>query len=483
MAWWIPWLLLLVLLPWLFVQVVKWIVAPLLVRMRGTMSLLPAHRPAQSEHLTPELRDYIAAIISQFEVVGFERVAQLYHDKEMPDVTAIEALLVNRTTRDTGRIVACHAKLKRTLVYVISSGFADGTSIVTAHNRDIGIFPANPAIDVLTVSWVTDVATLCEFHRRRIERAGRTGQPRSIPESGQEIAYVDDVANRERVRLVQAGYMYADPARGVYRYTWKGAILCVWKLTEPVKGWRMRLRDRAARRIWNELAMDRWQSSRHTPPPLPLPAIPASASAPVELAYQAALAEGELRQERTTEGLTIRMGMPTVGAYLRRRWFSFVTIGFWSSLLLFYGYLWGASTLWSLAGSSLPLLRPTFILWFVACATFLVFDIYRLWAGVRKLRGEISLSASHAGLSFRNAPARQPTGFVPRERLDSLLVVLAKLGFRGREYRLEARIRGNKRQVLLNGTNKEEMDKARDAIAQAMGIDPALPEPTPTAAR
>ena len=64
-------------------------------------------------------------------------------------------------------------------------------------------------------------------------------------------------AAEEIAGFAEVGYLRLDEARRVYRYTWKGAILAVCKLTWPIKPIRQMLRRRKAARILRELGLDR----------------------------------------------------------------------------------------------------------------------------------------------------------------------------------------------------------------------------------
>src|SRR5215212_5190179 len=131
---------------------------------------------------------------------------------------------------------------------------------------------------------------------------------------------------RETLRLVQCGYCYLDAEARTYRKTLKGTFLLQWRLTPPLKQWRIRRRDRRARRIWRELGMDEWMAQRQPLPPAQLqtPFAPPAAEAQLAggindnpsdpLHYELALHEGEIRQERTSDGLVVRMGRKSLNS-------------------------------------------------------------------------------------------------------------------------------------------------------------------------
>jgi hypothetical protein len=142
----------------------------------------------------------------------------------------------------------------------VRSEFADGTQVVTGATRgDPSTLPRNPAIDSLGFSWVRDPRVLCEIHRRRLGHLGFGNRPRVAPPPGAELSYMDAERERDFAFWERVGYYHRHEAAGAMRLTWKGAFLSAWKMTEPVKSWRIWLRDGKACRAWRKLGMDGWR--------------------------------------------------------------------------------------------------------------------------------------------------------------------------------------------------------------------------------
>ena len=170
-----------IVLPVLFVLVVRWVVAPLLIRSRNTLAARVELEPVLAERLSPEMREHVGGVVRQFRDESFEVVANYSIGATMPGVFITQALLVNRATGDVGVAIMSWTELSRTLVVAIRSEFADGTMLTTGTNRDVGVFPPDPLHDGVTFSRALDVATLAEVHRRQLRKAGKDSAPRVTP--------------------------------------------------------------------------------------------------------------------------------------------------------------------------------------------------------------------------------------------------------------------------------------------------------------
>jgi hypothetical protein len=474
--------------PLLLKWTLKWIVAPILLRSRQHMKLRPAMAPAGPDVLTPEFNELVAEILPQFRAEGFELAASLHQADGVPGVTSAVFLLVNRHSNDVAQVIATRGGRTRTLAFTVRSEFADESAVVTAHSRSIIPFPRDPKIVGQSFAWVRDARTLCELHRRRMAREGKADVPRVAPAPGDEVGYFDRERERTFARWERHGYVYRDAAAGLMRYTWKGAFLCAWKLSDPIKRWSINRRNRKALAEWNALGMAQWQvpsvtgdvgglrttghGSQASRPNGAAGADGAASAAVPALGYETALAPNEIREESTPGGLVVRVGVPTFGRYLADRWLSLLSIGFWSVcvglMLYFYWNLFWMSVRFPGAVranvSIVAVVLPVF---------FLGADVYRLVAGLAVLRGTTVLTASGGGLTFRNVPAFAGSGHLRRDEIESLVFVLHRGGFRRRRrlYRLIAMRDAGRRQTLLIHPDVEALNVLRTRLARAMGIE------------
>lgn len=252
----------------------QYVVAPLWVRASQTIVIRPNWVATDVGQLSWEVQEFISARVQQFHALGFEFRCNVHSAGAVPGVQGFQVLLVNPTTGDIAVLIIASAALHRSMIFVIRSEFADGTWIATGSNPGIGMYPPNPACRYENFAWVQDAATMLEAHRRVLAQSGRSHVQRVAPAPGEEFRYMDYEWGRGNQWAVACGYRYVAPERGVFAFTLPGAFLATWKLSWPIKQLRIALRDRAARRVWQQLGMSTWIAPRPTvplplPPPLP----------------------------------------------------------------------------------------------------------------------------------------------------------------------------------------------------------------------
>jgi hypothetical protein len=452
----------------------QWIVAPIVIRGRQTISLHPRREPVNPEMLTPEFRELVAEVIPQFAAEGFELAAGFHQPDTVPGVVGIGFLLVNRRTQDIAQVFGTQGKGSRSLNFTVRSQFNDDTHVITGYRRTMSQFPRHPSFDSQAFPWVRDAHTLCELHRRRLARRGKADQARVAPAAGDELAYFQRESDQIFAWWQRVGYVYPVPETGVLRFTWKGAFLSCWKLSNPIKRWRMQRRDRWALAEWRELGMDQWRSPHMPSPPMRYVLEGVQPSATAGLGYEIALAPNQVREEPTATELVVRVGAPTVGRYFADHWPTLVSAAFWCTCL---GLI--ALVSWSAYALSPRLLRrggasfPTGPI--VLPVLFLCWDLYKLIRGMLGLRGTTVLTANGHGLSFRNVPAFSGSGQFRRDEIRSLHVVLHRAGFRPsrRLYRLLVSLESGRSQTLLIHPDAQELNRLRTRLAEAMGIESA----------
>jgi hypothetical protein len=370
----------------------------------------------------------------------------------------------------------------RSLVFTIVSAFSDGTKIITGVNPSVGFGTKDHRDDPVIFSWVRDPGVLLEAHMRRLKRSGRDAKPRVAPLPGDELRFMEEEWKEWIQRSVGRGERYHDPATDKYWLTWPSAFIFTWKLQEPVKSWRIRLRDRRARRLWRTLGMDQYQptgaptpANVHTAQSVAIVSSAMPDAAPSQqpsLTYQAALRENEIRQEEHPGGVIVRMGTQTLGAFLARRWINLLFIGLWlmlaayTSLKLIGVLRYALSTPWTTR-----LLRTegvALLVWLF----FLIVELMRLRAGLRRVRGTITLSASPEGVRFEGAPSKVKRGLLHRDEIETLRVRLIDLRIRRSVYQLEAKKHGSNRvQPLLIARDQDALKNVRTALMRGMGIE------------
>jgi hypothetical protein len=462
-----------------YVMVIRWVWKP--IKLKGTTYSLvrPQWSRATDADLTPEERDELGRLSADFARAGFGPPVMHLLTGSISGADGLEALMTHPTTGDIGIILVARTKLARTFTLVIRSEFGDGTRVVTGASRNIGFFPRNPADDAANFSWVRDVATLWEAHRRRLDRAGKGGLARVTPDVDAIETYKGRTWDREHKWWVKCGYRWLDAASGRYRPTWKGAFLTVWKLNPPIKGWRARSRDRRFRRAWRALGMDAWQPGPTEP--VAALAVPPESFADTDgpaLRYAAGLAEGEIRWRRMGETLTVTCGGPTVGRVLLRQWGKLLSAMFFTSLLAITGAaMWSQWRQFSFlpAGQRWRLIHDAVqreALYALFGAAFLMWDAVRIFRAVRRAHGTITILANPGGLHFENLHGRCRRGRIARADVHALSVALAEVGVSGRRYRLELTPTdvSDRKLTLLRSRSITPLREVRDAMLTAMGM-------------
>jgi hypothetical protein len=466
----------LILAPWVLALAYLWLLLPLKLRKRQPLRAEPNFEVTQLEHLSAEMRDFLGSAIRQFIAEGFKVVANVREHDSIPGGDSVKVLLVN-TAGDIASIIAVVFGLRRNLTFFVGSRFADGRRIVTGCNRDITVTPRDPSVDGMVFSWVRDARTLCEIHHRRLRSLGRDAQRRiGGPTPGQEMEYLREQRQKEVQRWVDIGHRFLDEKEGVYRYTIRGVYLSAWRMLPPIKGWRIRGRDRRARRMWKKLSMDTW-----APPQPPAPVTPTATVMPDALAvldhpsiqYEARLRVGEIHQAWQGDTLLVQGGAPSVAATLAARWANVAGIIFLPlviSLMLFS--IWSRYRLRRMVpGMGLALTSSYEIALLVLLGLFLTMDLWRVIKALRRAGSVTSIYANHSGLHFTNAPGHRRHGQLARDDIAGFAIVLASAKLTGKTYRLVASFHdARKRQPLLLTHEKAALVNAQAAIAQALGI-------------
>jgi hypothetical protein len=473
--------------PFLYKFVRLWIVTPIRMHRRQSLAALPTLQHATPEHITPELSDMLRSVLPRFRAEGFESAAMTFGAHNVPNVRSVSAILVNRATQDVAMIRCTWGKAIRSIGYSIHSEFTDGTGVTTGVNPGIGVFPRDPGVNSVIFSRLPDIHALCEFHRRRLRHLGVDQRPRHPIPPGTEIDRTLREWQRNTARLVSLGYMYLESSGQRFRYTWKGAFLSTWRLIQPIKGWRIKLRDRRALALWRKLQMPDHPADPATPPPhadatptvAPAPiasqtvASPPVASEPSTVNYEVNPAEGEIVFDPTADGLTLRIGRATVAQFFARNWLFLVWILLCTCIIAFNLVTNGLARL-LVPGAGAPATRWVLPATFFVLACFAAWRLARVARTVICLRGTTVLTANRHGLTYRNVPTPRGSGHIAREDLRGLLVVSPR---RGRhKFHVLCALRHNARALpLLVSPDAQQADRARVALARSLGIETSEP--------
>ena len=121
------------------VQLYLWLIVPWKIRSKGALALHPGWEATDAEKMTPEMREFIGTAVLGFNEEGFEVVSNLSPREKAYDAESFQVVLVNRTANDVAVLIAVKMKGSRSLVSVVRSEFADGTTLPTAACSLLGV--------------------------------------------------------------------------------------------------------------------------------------------------------------------------------------------------------------------------------------------------------------------------------------------------------------------------------------------------------
>jgi hypothetical protein len=166
-------------------------------------------------------------------------------------VTGRVALLEHPETFDVAKVLVIWSRGSESVSLMFQTRFADGTEAVTANNRVTAGFPRLPGITAAWLPEIRDPEELCEVHEQLRDAVAR-GQPR-VGVGSDSAKFLRDGSRRIHANWVATGYYRLDDDRGVYRPTWKGAVLITWRLLWPIKplfrAWRRHKTTRLLHRL------------------------------------------------------------------------------------------------------------------------------------------------------------------------------------------------------------------------------------------
>jgi hypothetical protein len=243
------------LLPWLFMQVDRYVGQPL--RSRGEATVTSDPLPdAEFERLPQEVRLALEAGARRLTSLGFAPAARARSVTD--NVLGAAIALTNEQEGASGLVMATRSEVAdlppiHSDHVSLCTEFTDGWAIITV-NGGSTVFRPDPDADSVRWRGMRDLDVLYRLHAARVERDGK-GRPSTLP--APEAAFDYLVAQELRVlwRQVEAGYLWFDASDRSFRRTLRGALVIYWKLLWP---WKQRLEaadERKLRRVLRELGM------------------------------------------------------------------------------------------------------------------------------------------------------------------------------------------------------------------------------------
>ncbi|HVK05882.1 MAG TPA: hypothetical protein VM490_20590 [Armatimonadaceae bacterium] len=245
--------------------VAAYVALPLVIKASQKMAMRPEFYTLTPEQLPPSLSEYVYGTAAALREHGFEPAAYLTMPNQVPNVRAYLILLMNREAGDKAMVTAMIGEqdgvpTSVTRYLEFSTRFSGGELFDTYNARTLSSFPPGPKTLKTQVPSVEDPQALYRLHRWQMERSGVAGE-KSMPEPGQEVAYLTRAMQEDYEQQVRNGILARDDAAGVYRPTLGGAYRMTWGLMFPFNLLRLRA---LRRREQDLLAQFRRETAQET---------------------------------------------------------------------------------------------------------------------------------------------------------------------------------------------------------------------------
>ncbi len=215
----------------------------------------PFH-PAR-EVVPQELWSHILETVACLDPYGFRLVGHFRKSGFVPGFIGFTTLMENGDRSTVAKAITTFATgpdgVKANTMLGFFTESAEGTEIVTVNNN---ILPGTPHSRTKRrfVLWMPEVrfpSDLYVYHERLVERFALS--PKRDILNGHPVQYMKTYAENEVTYWIKKGYYKLEAADGVYRLTWKGAVLTAWKQLWPIKpirrAWRKHQTNKLLRKM------------------------------------------------------------------------------------------------------------------------------------------------------------------------------------------------------------------------------------------
>ena len=177
------------------------------------------------------------------------------------NATAYVTLFVNRQQRQyvklwTSIVRSRNARSVTETTLAFFTHFTAGSTLVSSNNRTRSLMPPiRIHAGSMSAPWIRHPNRLYAIHQACAAHFA-SGETRIEIPIGDAAEFLRNSQLKETAKFAECGYYFLDEAKGVYRPTWKGAILMSGKLRWPIKQIRVMLARRKAERILREVGME-----------------------------------------------------------------------------------------------------------------------------------------------------------------------------------------------------------------------------------
>lgn len=166
-------------------------------------------------------------------------------------------LLEHPQTLDIAKVMLTRAGNSRDTTLALQTRFDDGTELAVANNRLTTGTPPLPGMLTVWLPQARDSRELYRMHSRVRDSYGAGKKRRPIGPDPEP--FLHEGKARVLAHYVDLGLYYLDEAKGVYRPTWKRAILSTWRqmrFIRPILNWRRQRVSQLLRDLGVERADD-----------------------------------------------------------------------------------------------------------------------------------------------------------------------------------------------------------------------------------
>jgi hypothetical protein len=222
--------------------------APVRVRLNNWHSADSGFEPCEGDDLAPGVARRVADLRDLgFVVRGHWRLTG--HSIATGQVTLME----HPQTWDVAKVIVTAAGTRRSVTLLFQTRFEDGTEVGAANNPVTVGLPSLPETTYVWLPEVRDARRLYHVHEQVRDHLG-AGKKR-LPVGPDPADFLSEGRERILAHHAATGYFYLDETRGVYRPTWKGAVLMTWRLLWPIRPLYRAWRRRPTRKLLRELGV------------------------------------------------------------------------------------------------------------------------------------------------------------------------------------------------------------------------------------
>jgi hypothetical protein len=224
------------------------ITAPIRVRRNNWQAADSGFEPCEGDSLAPDL----TRLIADLREMGFVVRGHWQHTGHSTATGRI-TLLEHPQTLDVAKVLVVRAGTRRQVTLLFQTRFDDGTEVFTANNQVTSGLPPLPGVTGLWLPEVRNARRLDRIHSQVRDLLG-AGKKR-LAVGPDPAAFLTAGQNRMHAHYLETGYYYFDAGGGVYRPTWKGAVLMTWRLLWPIRPLYRAWRRRPTRKLLRELGV------------------------------------------------------------------------------------------------------------------------------------------------------------------------------------------------------------------------------------